>query len=488
MNTRLFKEARSVAGLLATAIATMVLCWGLERTVPASLLDGLFRDSLESVRGLCFFWCGAFFSSLIFGGEFAQNTMQLILAQPVSRGRLWWEKHLILALGLTLLTAAWTVTYPRGGSDDGGALIVAAMAFCSAPFFSMVLRNVVAAAVVLIACPALITLLFIAAYTQIFGASEPALDSFLLRFWKPAAVIYSGAMLMAGFWCFRVLQMADPLSTRVRLSVPGFRFAPAAGDSATWALVKKEIHLQAIPILLAMIYCVIVGILLIVHSMRANFMAESTDTGGICFSAATICLFALVPIMSGGSVAAEERAAGQLEWQLIQPLTARRQWRIKLTVCFLVVLCAAVLLPLGTMFLVEKFGAKVEWPKDDGIWISLVCQFTMTILAIYASSFARTTVRALITAVGLIAGAVTCSMMGISFSVHSGILHNPVGNHHEGTYMLIGLVLVFMALLRSSFPNFRFVQRPMARVVLPLGLTGLAILGVSLGSYLLAFR
>src|SRR5579871_958761 len=94
MNRRMYKEVR-----------ILLPAWGL--TMAALLLPfGFFpRDTAQTLAVSALATGLAAMAGLSFGSEFQARTMSLLLVQPVSRYRIWFEKTLVLALGTVLAFA-----------------------------------------------------------------------------------------------------------------------------------------------------------------------------------------------------------------------------------------------------------------------------------------------------------------------------------------------------------------------------------------------
>ena len=140
MNARTWKEARSLQTAFGVTVAAVI--------VGSYLLNG---SDAAGIVATAFAFLSAALSVTIFGTEFSARTMGLLLTQPVSRRRLWWEKMAVL--GATLM-AAWLVMLvsiyvlikgegkPENFFDLAGmSLLAIVIAFCSAPYLTLTCRN-----------------------------------------------------------------------------------------------------------------------------------------------------------------------------------------------------------------------------------------------------------------------------------------------------------------------------------------------------------
>src|SRR3954469_4159859 len=135
MRTRLLKELRLVAP-----------AWLL--TAVLSFSPALFR--LNHEWALTFLGVGcAVIVACSFGSEFSYGTVASLLAQPIDRRRIWFEKLATLVLVVFPLVAGTLAIYfgkmPK--PNYWMLLILPACALCSTPFLALLTRNTVGAVV-----------------------------------------------------------------------------------------------------------------------------------------------------------------------------------------------------------------------------------------------------------------------------------------------------------------------------------------------------
>src|SRR5919106_793556 len=116
MGKSLKKELRTLAWPVAAIVAVIVLpmAWAstFEPTaVPRHLLSVWMSAFQASAAG--FLLGSALLAALPFGAEFQHRTMVLLMAQPVTRARVWLTKHAALVAVLIVVgLAGYVVTGP----------------------------------------------------------------------------------------------------------------------------------------------------------------------------------------------------------------------------------------------------------------------------------------------------------------------------------------------------------------------------------------
>ena len=397
--------------LMPPAVGTLV--------IPAALHNDLSELAVMLHCVGCV-WMGA----TVFGAEFEHRTLGPLLAQPVSRRRLFWEKTAILAV---LCGAAWLNTMASLDRGQGSAdwVIVAAapaLAVSTGPLFSLLGRSTLAGMVFTATAPMLFLLasmmVSVAIQSGMPVLSAPptaeqlkAIEPYnrALAFWGDCQPWLRALYLLAGPWLgwlwFRTLSWQDgaavarppsgtvasrALLTRlVRLLVPG--------DFATAHLIRKEIRLHAIPWMIAALTTGLWILWMIARSLAPegdlkdglNEFSPITVIGGM--------LGVVALVTAGAGSVAEERALGTLDWQVTQPVTGRRQWWIKSLVAVVTGLVTGLLIP--ATLLAVGFGPE-RWEKEGLVFELLpTASFATAVglalaLSLYASSIARNTMRA----------------------------------------------------------------------------------------------
>ncbi len=299
-------------------------------------------DRAFHALGLVAFGAGSIaLGAISLGHEYSHGTLPLLLAQPIHRARLVGVKLLVLAVMLLSLAAAasgllyWPV----------GTMAVIPMVVLSAlfvvPLLTMVARNPLAGAVFSIAVPGVV-----------WGAIDMLVASPFkwVFFWRVMLGVSAAAAVL--LWrTFMRLEGIDARGPQVHLP-----FAAAGGVALArrrhpiWLLVKKELALQHLTYVIAAIY------LLLWLRLGPHPGPESEDA----LMAATVLYSGLLAVLIGSMASAEERQFGTIEWQMLLPMAAWKQWSVKAGTALLLSLLLTFALP--ALLLAEPIrGARNEW-------------------------------------------------------------------------------------------------------------------------------
>ena len=168
-----------------------------------------------------------------FGPEFTQGTLSQLLAQPIDRRRIWFEKMLLLGAFLLPLWLGALLLYSQGVLKAVSWLLVIGpvCAFCTTPFFTFVARNVIGAVTLSLAVPFLIYLGAGALILWLFKSGtienpseshewidEQALHRWIFAYFAIALPAYCISLYYFGYRWFRRLEVADLLERQIRLA------------------------------------------------------------------------------------------------------------------------------------------------------------------------------------------------------------------------------------------------------------------------------
>ena len=133
---------------------------------------------------------------------------------------------------------------------------------------------------------------------------------------------------------------ADLISCREWLSQAKSRNVAQVSrrSSPVWTLFWKELHLQQLTFVVSILYvCGWAAILLTWHSAIMTIDQP--------FLILTVVHGWMIALLAGSLASAEERHLGTLDWQVLLPMSAARQWLVKCGVVFGVVVVLALALP-----------------------------------------------------------------------------------------------------------------------------------------------
>lgn len=402
---RLVKEARALLPMWA-AVAGWI-------TVPFFLP---VADPMPYAFSGFLFGC-AVLGPVCVGHEFTHRTMGVLLAQPVPRRQLWREKLAVtgaalLSLSLLLvslihLTQGWEEVFRRAADDDplrvvlfvAVPVLVPVMAFCTGPALTLVMRSALGGAAATFIYPFFLLiagLLIMASMGELPAQIE---EQFLLSYVLLVGGIYSGSMYLYGCHRFERLEdvntlaheFAPPRQLTALFSGLTRHLAPAR-RGPTLNLLRKELRLQQPAFLVAAFLVALWLTFIVVWQVHPPVGAEMLIVPAILIGLG-------IPVTVGIVSTAEERNLGVHEWHLTLPVSARRQWTVKLAVALTVNFALGLLLPgllaHASSWLANNPQLVAEIPGSN-VPPLLIANLVIVCAALYASTVASNGMRALI--------------------------------------------------------------------------------------------
>jgi hypothetical protein len=339
---RMYKEARP-------------LFWPWCAVVLAAAAPLVLRlHSAVAISRICFLLGVPLLATFSFGIEFQHRTLPLLLSQPAERMRIWGEKMgvtlaAVLSTALVFCLAQWPNTFRP---DPHGLAFAAAWIFAttaSATFWTLVARSMIggmvlniSAALFVCAAPALIYLLF--------GEGH-----FPAPLFSPVLYVllgYAGVMLWLGGRMLARFQATgdmagDDLLTAGPELLPGawVRWLRCRPTGAVLNLFRKEIRLLRPVWLISLLAAVSWACLTLVGFLHAQGLTG--NFGDVLVGVGVISTLTIA-ILAGSLSLGEEKTSGTHSWHLTLPVSARRQWFIKLCMALFAGLAGAGLVPLLT--------------------------------------------------------------------------------------------------------------------------------------------
>jgi hypothetical protein len=367
--------------------------------------------------------CCPLIAASSFGFEFSNGTLAQLLSQPVDRRRLWFEKMLTLGAMLAPLALVSLLIY--FGKIDKPLywllLLIPVCCFCATPFFTFLTRGTMGGVVLSIAAPMVIFLgggaliLWLFKKGVVLGQTqgEEAINEQKLFHWLGwyfgiAMTVYCGTFYYLGYRWFQRLQVADMVERQIGLGAPLHRISERLLDQAFTgkfrylaALLGKELHLQqnAVTLWLAFTAIQITAVVFI--------NVAHPESGENYFIVPLAIYVVLMPLVIGGCAIAEERKFGVRAWHLTLPTSYRTQWLAKLAVVFTITALLGMAVPFAWCCLCPSLCPSLSplgKPSFDSIVPLIATPLLVTAVALYASSFARDTLRAILGALGICAG------------------------------------------------------------------------------------
>jgi hypothetical protein len=436
----------------------------------------------------------------VFGHEFNHRTVSLLLAQPVARPAVWRVKMgILLALVLVaclVAVAALSVQGTRLPRPDelGWPLVLVGGTLLSAvgvaPWMTLLTRSTLAGAVFAGALPLGLWGAANVLGWAVFGAN-PDDTSVWICFLVPLIGHWVAAPFL-GYRAFVRLQALDGPNADLHLPQWLARLVPARAARSTaprhtgvlWQLVRKELRLQQTTFLITGLFVLGVLAASVVELVRVR-----GDLSSRFYVEPFIWLQALiVPLLAGALCCAEERQHGTIEWQLVQPLAAWRQWLVKVGVALGLTELLAVGLPL--LLLVASPFAEARREFMEAWWVTSTVVLLLGGLAIYFSALCQTTVRALLWAVAV----ATVTLIAVATVANNFVrlgrtLMGESANFSDATdavtgtgyalagwiWLGIGAVALLALMVGCGFTHFRRVDRSVRRVLGHIGWLSLAV-------------
>jgi ABC-type transport system involved in multi-copper enzyme maturation permease subunit len=292
-------------------------------------------------------------ATLPFGNEFQNRTLSLLLSQPVGRGRIWIEKSCVafVAVASVVLLFAFsplvTETLPdRGQQVNAVALIFAVVA--SATYWTLIARSTVGG----IALSAG-TVLLIAGFSSLatgIGANSLFLMTHFTSISITPLLCYAGLMLWLGERTLARYQVTgnmagdDLLTTGSNVLLGAFSNRARSNPARpVWNLIHKELRLLRPVWLITVLAVSAWACFAFVELLRQQKTEKTLPLAIIAFGISSALIIA---ILAGCLSLGEEKTSGTYAWHRTLPISATRQWSIKLVVALFVSFICAGLIPV----------------------------------------------------------------------------------------------------------------------------------------------
>jgi hypothetical protein len=342
MLTRASKEARLLllpAVLILTA--TALSAWWAATGHP----DDLTSDLPVRIGLIALFLGIPTLVATSFGGEIQHQTLVFLLSQPITRTRLWAEKHAILTLVVGILAAVEFAAVPFDPSRfSRAALLLFVLAIvCSGGFWTLVARSTVGGLAFSLAAFMLLELAAGFAVEWASGSSAHIGVLLDLPVLNGVRVVYSAVMLWLTWRTFQRFQITgasygDLSGGRARWLLPSLLRCRPQGALANLFRVELRLHRPTFFVAALFAACWLVTLALFAAHPARIGIAEAI----FMFLLTVYVLLAVV--LAGAISIGEASTFGLHEWQLSLPVRARTLWLAKLTVAL--VLAAALVFAL----------------------------------------------------------------------------------------------------------------------------------------------
>lgn len=463
MNALIRKEIRLI---LPAWIAAMILSIAPVWFVSARYLVSLREEG--AVNASLAFGIGAIFLGLApFGQECGFGTFSLLLAQPVTRRRIWRVKIIVVAVAMILAMTALLLSYQIRTHLSSSIEILVLMlkvgsfsalaAFAGGLWTTLIFRQVGAAFWFTLLVPLAILM---AAAQALEKSSLNSIEAGL----SAVLVLYA----IAGFlWARRMFFRAQDVQwTGGTVTLPAWLSFSASKESVACVpkrmpfrpLIRKEFQSHHVSLLigagLLLLHLVVVGI------RRMDF--DPTQSNNVLSSLLELwwVLWFGLPFLVGSTAVAEERKLGTLESQLCLPTTRRAQFVVKLVIALTVGVFLGGVMPwvaesIGG-FAIMRGSSRGAGSERFLSWhLALTCAGAgwITLVSFYASTLTRNLLQAMGTSV-----AAVCALT----VVLTWAIEGTVNHYHPSPWGIpligyIGLPVILAALGWLAFKNYQHV-------------------------------
>jgi polyhydroxybutyrate depolymerase len=368
--TRLRKEARA---LFRPWCGVVILC--------ALPLFHLSNALTETSVAFCYLGI-PMLATLSLGHEFQHCTFSLLLSQPVSRLEIWGEKMSVAIIAVVSASLVFCIGWRSTFQQDpklwvfAGIYLIATVP--SATFWTLFTRSTIGGFLLNGIFPYILILVY---WEEIFGVNPTPTPS-ITGLWITAfaALCYAGVMLWLGGRKLARFQVAGGMAGD-DLLMAGSSVMPEAlagllrsrPTGAVLNLIRKELRLLRPLWLISFLSLVYLTGLTLFRFLHLRDTAAPFPEGVYVVLYTPVILFSpLIAILAGSLSLWEEKTSGTQSWHLTLPVSARRQWLIKLAVAVFTGLVCAVLLPVLVMVVLGSiFGTPFRFVDQAMVGLTI---------------------------------------------------------------------------------------------------------------------
>jgi len=343
----------------------------------------------------------AVLGAMSIGHEYANRTLGIFLSQPVNRRRLLLFKAIALAAALAAFAALMAVLFPHDLRLSPRWMVILLPLPCAlfaAPWLTMVTRSAIAGALFSMAMPGMVFTATSVAYLFLYRHAPPAGFERILV--AVIALTFAAVGVVMSWRGFMQLEAMEGAAAGARL--PHWLTARSAAAPAAarrhviWELLKKELHLQHLSLVVAALYAFWFLAARWLKPSVLAWLSVSPDRIDDIMGAVTFFYAFLVVLLIGSLASAEERQLGTLEWQMILPVAAWKQWAVKVAVIAALSVIVTVVLPV---LLFDERTRALLFRLEPGIAVGVMVLATGSL---YISSLCANGLRALVISVAAV--------------------------------------------------------------------------------------
>lgn len=475
MSPRFTKELRPL--LLPWVLASVAAVGHFAARPSFAYFHGAFGDFIAGLAGVAFVLGVLVLAAMPIGAELHERTLAMLFSQPMGRLQLWKEKLFAASVMISLLLVIHGLAaLVTGRLDSFSALLYfafAVTAICSVGYHTLATRSVLVGIACAVGMPYAITLSTYLIVRYLLGVELELSDRAALTLILIACGAYSALSLWLSRRQFVNLELKAGIASRAA-EVPTALIPKALSNlfrpqptGVVLNLIRKEVCLHKPIFLVSAIFTVAWLLTLVLMLLRPAWHDNCVAT----LYGLTGAQVVLMVILGGCTALGDDKALGTSIWHLTLPVSARRQWFIKLLTAFGTTLAVAVVLPIFLAIL-TLFKAQVGLlaaRSDTQTTLTLLCLGAF-ILSFWSASMTTNTVRAALMCVFTLFGIAAMVALGVSLS-ETLFSQSPIQRdlvawlfaqfqispdqlaQHPGVsaypILLLSLVFVFAALLQS---------------------------------------
>ncbi|MSU56806.1 MAG: hypothetical protein EXS35_01240 [Pedosphaera sp.] len=418
MIPRLAKELRPL--LLPWSVAALAAGANLAAQANPVFAHGEFGSFLTGLAGVAFVVGVLVLAAMPTAVELHERTLVMLFSQPMRRTQLWKEKMMAATIAIISLGIVHGLASAATGQLTPPLVILyatfAVTAICSVGYHTLATGSILVGIACAAGLPWAIALsvhLFV--YYALGFQVDPS-ERATLALVGGASAVYSAFFLWLSRRQFARCELRDTVATHAA-QIPAALIPKTLSElvrsrptGATANLIRKEVCLQKPIFLVSAVFAVcwlLTLMLMILHpAWHENLVSVFAGLTGTQI----VLMVIMIPCVSLG----DDKSLGTAAWHLTLPVSARRQWFIKLFVAAATVFAMAVVLPMFlaalTLFKAEVGLLAIQQPEEAlGFFIVSTIVF---VISFWSASLVNNIVRAALATIVSLIGIGTCALLG----------------------------------------------------------------------------
>lgn len=389
------KEARHLAWPF-TAVTLLGLVSLLSHSTQMSWGPFDFRHALE---------LGAFggiplLAAMVLGNEFQYHTLGLLLAQPVERRDIWFQKFVVTMTAVippaTLFCASAFLSKDMPREEFLFAVAWITMTAGSAFFWTLTARSTLGGFALSVGSSGLAFM--VAGFALEYLRRRGGIPASLLTSGAVTSIAYAVTMIWLGRRAFLSFQAIEGAHS-VEMILPGLGFFPKAlvawcrpyPSTPVLNLVTREFRLLRTLWPLSLVSVTAWIALIASHALPLSDARPLI----LPFFAVTVMLSILIALLAGALSLGEEKQWGTHEWHLTLPISFTKLWVVKLSVAIMLSVVCGALLPLSVLIIAGLRAGNVHaFVPNDVVWLWPLQMATVTFVAFWCACVVKGTVKA----------------------------------------------------------------------------------------------